>query len=112
MPLLEELREAAVLEDPAACLLLRAVRHDVVLEVDRLERRAAARARPALAAVDLERQRQLVRDLLAEHVLVVVESVAEPVSHRDPQPLYLLGLEVVALLERRQPRGPEDLVDP
>ena len=37
--------QAAVLEHPAARLLLRAVTHHVVLEVDRLDPRAAARAR-------------------------------------------------------------------
>src|SRR5215212_3024057 len=55
--LLQQPRQAPVLEDLAARLLLGAVTHDVVLVVDRLDRRAAARAGLALVAVDLQRQR-------------------------------------------------------
>src|SRR3954447_23214880 len=58
--LLQEPREPAVLEHPPAGLLLRAVAHDVVLVVDGLERRAAARARLALVTMDHERHRHLV----------------------------------------------------
>ena len=50
---LQQPRQPAVLQHPAAGLLLRAVAHHVVLEVDRLDRRAAARARLARAAVHL-----------------------------------------------------------
>ena len=100
--LLEQPRQPPILQHPPARLLLGAVTHDVVLEVDRLDRGAAARARLALAAVDLERHRQLVGDRRADHLLVVVERAAEPLADRDAQPLDLVGVEVVALLERRQ----------
>src|ERR687894_1821698 len=71
--LLQQLRQPPVLQHPPVRLLLGAVAHDVVLEVDRLDLRAAARARLAGAAVNLERHRQLVRDGVADHLLVVVE---------------------------------------
>ena len=80
-------------------------------EEDGLDRRAAARARLALALVDLQRHRQLVGELLADHLLVVVDRVAEHVE-RLVQALDLLGVELGALAEGRQPRLPEDLVDP
>ena len=60
--LLQQPREPAVLEHPAARLLLGAVVGQVLGEVDGLDRRAAARAGLALSAVDLERHRQLVGD--------------------------------------------------
>ena len=50
--LLEQPRQPAVLQHAAAGLLLRAVAEHVVLVVHRLDRRAAARARLALVAVD------------------------------------------------------------
>jgi hypothetical protein len=61
--------------------------------------------------VDLERHRQLVGDALADHLLVVLEGGTE---NREPvvEPLDLVALELGPLLERRQPRLPEDLVDP
>src|SRR4051812_18127936 len=58
-PLLQQPGEPAVLEDAAVRLVLRAVRHDVVLVEDRLEHGAAARARLALVRVDLRRLRVL-----------------------------------------------------
>src|ERR671915_2312037 len=51
----QQLRQPPVLQHPPVRLLLGAVAHDVVLEVDRLDRRAAARARLAGAAGNLER---------------------------------------------------------
>ena len=84
----------------------------VLGEVDGLDRRPAARARLALAAVDLERHRQLVGHLLADHLLVVVDRRAE---HREPvvEAPDLLGVEVASpCVNGAQPRLPEDLVDP
>ena len=59
-------REPAVLEHAPLGLAGRAVGDHVVLEVDRTQRRAAARARLALVAVDLQRHRQLVGDRQAD----------------------------------------------
>ena len=64
-PLLQQSREAAVLEHPAAGLLLRAVVGLVLGEEDRLDRRAAARAGLALVLVDPQRLRGFVGQLLA-----------------------------------------------
>src|SRR4051812_3729104 len=58
--LLEQSREAAVLEHAALGLVRRAVGHHVVLVMDCLEGGAAARARLALLAVDEQRHRELV----------------------------------------------------
>src|SRR5436190_1367201 len=69
--LLEETREAAVLQDAPARLLLRAIRHDVVLEVHGLEGGAAARAGLALLAMHLQGHRRLVGQRLADDLLVV-----------------------------------------
>ena len=75
--LLQQPRQPAVLEHLAARLLVRAVAHDVVLVVDGLDRRAAARARLAGLAVDLQRQRQLVGDRQLDDLLVVLERAVE-----------------------------------
>src|SRR3954452_15552229 len=80
-------------------------------EVDGLDRRAAARTRLTLPAMDLERHRHLVRDLLADDLLVVVDRVAEHMQ-RVVESLHLLAAELRSLLEGRQLRLPEDLVDP
>ena len=64
------------------------------------------------AAVHLQRHRQLVRDLVADHLLVVLERRAQHVVARRVQPLARVGVELGPLLERRQPRGPEQLVHP
>ena len=77
------------LSTPAAGLLLRAVVGLMLGEEHGLDRGPAARARLAFAAVHLERHRQFVGDLLADHLLVVLERVAEHVERRV-QPLDLL----------------------
>jgi hypothetical protein len=59
----------------------------------------------------LERHRHLVRNLVADRPLVVVDRVAENME-RGVQALDLIGVELRAFLERREPRLPEDLVDP
>src|SRR5918997_4511481 len=85
--LLQQLRKPPVLQHPPVRLLLRAVAHDVVLEVDRLDLRAAARARLAGAAVHLQGHRELVGNGVADHVLVVVERAAEDLVASGPQAL-------------------------
>ena len=80
--------------------------------MDRFDRRAAARAGLAGLAVDLQRQRQLVGDRQLDDLLVVLERRVERRHDRFAQRRRLVRIEVVAALERRQPRGPEDLVDP
>src|SRR5918997_3216038 len=110
--LLQQLRKPPVLQHPPARLLLRAVAHDVVLEVDRLDLRAAARAGLARAPVHLERHRQLVGDRVADHLLVVLERPAEHLVAGQPQPLPGVVVELRPLLKRRQPGGPEQLVHP
>src|SRR4051812_13587521 len=87
--LLEQPRQPAVLQHPPAGLLLRAVRHHVVLVVHRLERRPAARARLAVVAVDLQRHRHLVRDRQLDDPLVVVYRA---VQARDDRVAQRLGL--------------------
>src|SRR5205823_5576655 len=77
-----------------------------------LDLRPAPGAGLALVAVHLERHRGLVGDRVADHSLVVLEGAAEDLAHRLVQPLDVLVLEVVALAERRQLRGPQDLVHP
>src|SRR5690242_1718393 len=109
---LQQARQAAILEHAAAGLVLRAVTHDVVLVMDRLDGRAATRAGLALVAVDLERQRQLVGDRELHDLLVVGERAVEDVVDRGAQRRVLLLGEVCGALERRQLRSPEDLVDP
>ena len=97
-------------QEPAR-LLLGAVGGHVLGEVDRRQRRAAARARLSLPAMDLERHRHLVRDLGADRLLVVLDRGAEDVEG-CVQPLDLIGIELRAFLERGEARLPEDLVDP
>lgn len=110
-PLLEQFGEAPVLENSPAGLLFRAVIRLVLREVDGLDRGAAAGAGLALAFVDLERHRHLVRNLGADRLLVVVDRVAEDVEG-GVEALDLLGVELGPFLERREPGLPEDLVDP
>src|SRR3954464_4638392 len=123
--LLQQPREAAVLEHAPAGLLLRAVAHDVVLVVHGLDRRAAARARLppaaggaaararlALVAMALERHRELVGDGQRDDALVVLDGAVQALDARLAQRVGLLVAEVVRALERREPRGPQDLVDP
>src|SRR5919107_4616473 len=105
-------REPPVLQYSSTRLLLRAVAHDVVLEVDRLDPGAAAGAVLARSPVHLERHRHLVRHRLAHHVLVVRERAAEHLLAGSVERLDLPGVEIGALLERRQPRRPEQLVHP
>ena len=97
-PVSSQPRQAPILEHAPAGLLLRAVRHHVVLEVHRLEHGPAARAWLALTAVHLERHRHLVRDLVADDLLVVIDGVAEDMQ-ADVDSLDLLAPEVRALLE-------------
>ena len=111
LALLQQFREPAVLQHPPAGLLLGAVVRLVLGEEDGLDRRAAARAGLALALVDLQRHRHLVGDLGADRLLVVVYRVAEDVQ-RGVEARDLLGVELGAFLEGREPRLPEDLVDP
>src|SRR5215213_1418998 len=109
---LQQPRQAAVLQHPPTRLLLRAVTHHVVLEVDRLDAGAAARALLAGPAMDLEWHRHLVGDRVADQVLVVVEGGAEHLVARRVEGFDLVGVEVRSPLEGRQARGPEELVDP
>src|SRR5688572_23884987 len=109
---LQQPRETPVLQYSSTRLLLRAVAHDVVLEVDRLDPRAAARAFLAGAPVHLERHRHLVGDRVAHDLLVVVERAAEHLLAGRVERLDLLVLEVGALLKRREPGGPQQLVHP
>ena len=62
--------------------------------------------------MDLQRHRELVRHGGPDHLLVVVERRAEDLSAGGVERLHLLRVELGAALERRQPGGPEDLVDP
>ena len=106
--LLQQPRQPAVLEHPAAGLALRAVVGLVLGEVDGLDRRPAARARLALAAVDLERHRQLVGDLSRRPPPRSGRSPSPSTRERGVQALDLLVVEVRALAKRRQlspPRG-------
>src|SRR5437588_4050343 len=74
---LQQPRQPPVLQHPPARLLLGAVGHHVVLEVNGLEGGAAPGTRLALLAMDLERHRRLVGQRLADDLLVVDERVAE-----------------------------------
>src|SRR5206468_3874402 len=74
--LLQEFREAAVLQDTAAALLLGAVVRLVFGEEDGLDLRAAAGAGVALVFVDLQRHRDFVGDLGADRLFVMVDCVA------------------------------------
>src|SRR5205085_12685290 len=107
--LLQESRQAAILQHPAARLFLRAIGHHVVLEVHGLELRATARAWLTLLAVNLQRHWRLVGERLADHLLVVVEGAAQDLVDGAAQPRERVVVEVVALAERREPRRPEDL---
>jgi len=93
-------RQAPVLEHAPLRLAAGAVGDHVILEVDRLERGRAARARLALVAVDAQRQRQLVGDRQTDRLLVVCERAAERLDHRVVQPLRLVLVEVGAALVR------------
>src|SRR5947209_5192943 len=96
--LLEQAREPAVLEDPPLRLAGGAVRDHVLLEVDALELGAAARARLALAPVDLERHRELVGNRERNRALVVVDRRAENLDRSRSQCVRLARREVVAAL--------------
>src|SRR5438093_3146680 len=98
--LLQKPGEPSVLEHAAAGLLLRAVGGHVLGEVDRREGGAAAGAWLALAPVDLERHRQLVRNHLADHLLVALDRLAGHVEGAV-EALHLLGLELGPLFEGR-----------
>ena len=109
--LLQQPRQPAVRQHLAAGLLGGAVTGDPIAVVDRGDRLAAARAGLALAAVDLERHRHLVGDGVADDLLVVLDRLAED-GQRGVDLPDLAGGEIGTLLERTQPRLPENLVDP
>jgi hypothetical protein len=100
-----------VLEDAAAGLLGRAVVGLVLGEKDGLDRHAAARAGLALALVDLERLRRLVWKLISDCLLVVLDCVAEHMQS-EVETGDLVVIQLGSLLEGRESRLPENLVDP
>src|SRR4051812_28291655 len=85
--LLEQAREAPVLEDPALGLAVRAVGHHVVLVEDGLQDRLAAWARLALVGVDLRRLGELLRERKRDLRLVDVEHALKLGDHRLAQRL-------------------------
>jgi hypothetical protein len=93
-------------------LLLRAAAHHVVLDVDRLDARSAAGTVLAGVAMDRKGHRHLFRNGAADDLLVVAEGAAQHLVPRRAERLHRLGVEVRGPLERRQARGPQDLVDP
>src|SRR3954447_21383270 len=88
--LLEQAGEAAVLEDAALRLALRAVAHHVVLVEDRLEGGLAARAGLALVRVDPRGLGELLRQGEPHVLLVALQHAAELGDHRLAQGRRLL----------------------
>src|SRR5687768_9523709 len=92
----QESRQPPVLEHAPTGLLDRAVAGHVVLEEHRLECRAAARARLALARVHLQRHRRLVGHRVADDLLVVLERATQDGIAGFPKPLHRLVVQLGA----------------
>ena len=111
--LLQQPRQPAVLEHAPLGLAVRAVGDHVVLEVDRLQRRGAARARLALVAVDAAAASAACRGSAARPPARSARSrrrASATIASRSRRSSS--SSQIRAALVRRQPRLPQDLIDP
>src|SRR5688572_10299920 len=108
--LLEEARQPTIGEDLAVGLADRAVHDFVRLVRDALERLAAAWARSAGAAVDLEvgSEHRLGEPALA--LALLLEAVGEHVAHRVEQARPLVVVQLGQCGVGREMRAPEGVV--